>query len=319
MPNIPMLRTLVQNGWTRSTRKLFEQRLGKEQFDMLKKAYTEFQEEAPIFPKAATEGKDVYLSFSIPINRSDCPFNLSELPQVLKNKFQKGIQDFVDSFFPKFKNEEICLESIGERFQHLDLEKIDKTATEEELYKALGFTFKKESFNISDLIKIKHTGNTAKLKKDSDFTSEVVSDTKSFWAGVGKLFGQSEKEIREAERLCKSATHYTIKQNGQTVGFFSLNIRDGVLEVGNYALYPQFRNTRASMNSILAVRDKIIEEAQKSGIKTVKAEVDANNPKLLGLYKRFGFQPNYREFYSFKDKSGEIISSDTYNLIGYLN
>lgn len=316
MASMQMLKTLISNGWTRQTRQLFEQRLGKEQFDILKLVYSEMREGAPFVPKATTKGKDIYLSFNMPLEGSSCPFDFSELPHMFRNKFKKGVQEFMDSLFPKFKNEEINIENIGDTFQHLDF---DKAGTKEALFKALGFNFKKESYKISDLVKLKHIGNSATSQKDASYTSEVISDRNGLYAEIGKLFGKSEKEIFEACESCAENTkNFVIKQKGKNIGYFSVKIENGVLNVGNYVIYPEYKNSRVSMNAILTVRDRIIETAKLEGITVIKADVDASSPQLLGLYKRFGFQPTEREFYSFVDEAGQTISSDTYNLIGYL-
>jgi len=316
MANIQMLRALISNGWTRQARQIFEQKLGKEQFDILKFTYSNIREGAPFVPQAIIKEKDIYLSLSRPIEGSGCPFDFSELPYMFRNQFQKGVQEFMDSFFPKFKNEEINIENIIETFQHLDF---DKVGTEEALFKALGFNIKKESYKFSDLVKLKHVGNSATLQKDASYTSEIISDTNGFNAEIGKLFGISEKEIFEAGESCvENVKNFVIKQKGKNIGYFSIKIKNGELNVGNYVVYPEYRNSRVSMNAILTVRDRIIETAKQEGIKVVKADVDASNPQLLGLYKRFGFQPTEREILSFVDESGQSISSDTYNLIGYL-
>jgi len=316
MSNVQLLRTLVQNGWTRSTRQLFENTLGKEQFDMLKRAYSGVREEIPFIPKANNEGKDIFLSFNVDLERLDCPVNFSELPLMFRNKFKNGFQNFMESLFPKFKNNEIDLKNIVAKFQNI---KFDAVQNKEDVFKAIGLNVKKESYSISDLIKLKHTGNTANLKRNPGFTSEIVTDKNKFYNEIKKYFSQNEMDLAGSENLFENITNYAIKHEGKTIGYFSLQAENGVLSVGNYVLYPEYRNSRASMNAILTVRDKIIEEAKQSGIKTVKAEVDANNPKLLGLYKRFGFQPNMRETYSFTDEAGKTITSDSYNLIGYLD
>lgn len=317
MTNISMLRTLVQNGWTRSTRQIFEQRLGKEQFDILKSVYTEFRKGAPFIPKATTEGKDICLSFSMPLEGAGCPFDISELPQMFRGRFKDGVQKFLDSIFPKFKNEEINIENIIKKFQQL--KGSDKITSEEALFKAIGLTSQKESYKISDLIKLKHTGDTATLRKSANFTSEVVKDKNEFFDTIGKFFNKSKDEIIDAEQLCSdNAMNYVIKEKGEIIGYFSTEIKNGALNVGNYVLLPQYRGTKSSMNAILTVRDRVIESAKENGIKVIKADVDANNPQLLGLYRRFGFQENGREIYSFKDDLGNIQTSDTYNLIGYL-
>ncbi len=317
MADISMLRTLIANGWTRNTRQLFEQRLGKEQFSILKRAYSGAQEDAPIVPKAITNGKDIYLSFSIPLESSNCPFDYSKIPFMFRGKFKSGVQKLLDSFFPKFKNEEINIENIVDKFQHFEF---DEAGSMEALIKAMGFDYRKESYKISDLIKLKHVGNTAALKRDSGYTSEVVKDKKNFFDTVGKLFNKSREEIIDAEKLfSKTALNYAIKEQGKTIGYFSIEINDGVLSVGNYVLFPQYRGKRSSMNAILTVRDRVIEQAKQNGIKVIEADVDVSNPQLLGLYKRFGFQENDREFYSFTDEFGKTHSYDSYNLIGYLD
>ena len=317
MSNIQGLRTLIQNGWTRNTIKLFEQKLGKEQFEILKQAYSKMQNEIPIIPKAATKGEDIYLSFSMPLESGNF-FDLSvfsDLPSRFRGRFFSGTQKFIDSLFPKFKNEEINLEHIGEKFSNSDM---DEKVTQDAIFKAIGLNFKKESYKISDLVRLKHVGNTATLKRDASFTSEVVLDKKGFWSTVGKLFGVSEKEYIGAEQFYRNATHYNIKHNGKTIGYFSIDNTGELLEIGNYVLYPEYRNTKASMNAILTVRDRVIEQAEQTGIKTIKAGAAADNTRLLGLYQRFGFQPSEREIWSFTDDAGNVVTEDTYNLIGYL-
>ena len=316
MQNISMLRALVQNGWTRNTRQLFEQRLGKEQFDILKQAYVKFADGAPFFPKATTKGKDICLSFGIPLEEANCPFDFSELPTIFRAKFKDGVQKFLDSIFPKFKNEEINIVNICNKFKQFDF---DKVGSKKALFDAMGVNYKEESYKISDLIKLKHIGNTATLQKDSSFTSEIVRDKKSFFDTIGKLFSKSKDEIITSEQICSdNVINYAIKENGKIIGYFSTETKEGALNVGNYVLFPQYRGTKTSMNAILTVRDRVIKIAEQSGVKVIKADVDASNPQLLGLYKRFGFQENGREIISFTDELGKIQTSDTYNLIGYL-
>lgn len=311
-----MLRSLVQNGWTRSTRQLFEQRLGKEQFNILKCAYTEMIKGEPFIAKATTKGKDICLSFSMPLEGVNFSSNFSELPPLFVRGFKNRAQKFLDSIFPKFKNEEINIENIGNKFQLFDF---DKVVSKEALSNAIGFNFKKESYKISDLIRLKHVGNTASLQKDSSYTSEIARDKKIFFDAIGKLFSISKDEIIEAEQFCRdNVVNYIIKEKGKIIGYFSIETKDRALNVCNYVLLPQYRGTKSSMNAILTVRDRVIESARQSGIKVIEADVDANNPQLLGLYKRFGFQENGREFYSFTDEFGNLQTSGTYSLIGYL-
>ena len=115
------------------------------------------------------------------------------------------------------------------------------------------------------------------------------------------------------------SVNYAIKEKGKIIGYFSTETKDGVLNVGNYVLLPQYRGTKSSMNAILTVRDRIIESAKQSNIKIIETDVNADNPKLLGLYKRFGFQENGREIYSYTNEFGEVQTSDIYKLIGYLS
>lgn len=317
MKNIEILRTTISNGWTRSNRQLLKKHIGSEEYFTLNKIYTQaIDEKIPIVPKASTIGKDIFLVLKIPVETILKGKAMGDMPTKMRQEFCTRIQKFLDYVMPIFKNTEISFKNIVNKINELNLEKI---MHEDELYKIIGFKSKKESFKISDLVKKKNIGDAAKLKADKNYTSEIVDDNIRFSNEISKLYCSnplSESEFLELNN--RNILNYALKYKGESIGYYSLEVTDESINIANYVLYPEFRNSKKSMNSILTLRDEVIKISKQTGIKKITASVDANNPKLLGLYERFGFHPTNCDLLSYIDDAGKEITAGEYNLVGYV-
>ena len=93
------------------------------------------------------------------------------------------------------------------------------------------------------------------------------------------------------DEIIENITNFVVKKNGNNIGAFSLDIIDDSIRIGNFGIEKEYRNTKTVMESLLAVRDSIIDFAKANGISKIITEVNDGNKQLLSLYQRFGFKP----------------------------
>ena len=122
-------------------------------------------------------------------------------------------------------------------------------------------------------------------------TCEVIRETnsKNFSQILKRLF---DEPINAAEdEIIENITNFVVKKNGNNIGAFSLDIIDDSIRIGNFGIEKEYRNTKTVMESLLAIRDSIIDFAKANGISKIVTEVNDGNKQLLSLYQRFGFKP----------------------------
>ncbi len=313
MANIALLRKYIQTGWTHETRNAFARVLGNKEFNTLKIVYSEIKDEIPFMLNAATQGDDILLSLSLKSEFIDDCTNSMDFPLCIRQKIKNIIDKILTSRLPKFKNKEIELQNIVHRLNNSPLD-VSPKDIEKILAQELDFKYKEEAYSFSDVVKTKPLYRSSSMQKDPNFTSEIVNDNTEFVKKVAKLFGVKLND----NEFDTDLLNYTIKDNGTDIGYFSIKLEENSLYIANYSIYPNYRNTKKALNSILTVRERVLKIAEEKGIKTILTGVDDGNPLLLSLYKKFGFKENGRFFCSFIDDSGTKQTLDRYNLIGYI-
>lgn len=123
-------------------------------------------------------------------------------------------------------------------------------------------------------------------------TCEVIKETDSnkFFQMLKKLFDDPIDQTTDVETIEK-VSNFVVKKNGNDIGIFSLDIVDDSIRIGNFGIEKEYRNTKTVMESLLAIRDSIIDFAKANGISKIVTEVNDGNKQLLSLYQRFGFKP----------------------------
>lgn len=229
----------------------------------------------------------------------------------IMNKIKGFIDELINGLLPTFKNEEITIENIGEKFSKIDFNKLNLNEEEvtHKLLNSIGFRI--EKFKINEIIKPKKCNSTATAQRDISYTSNAIEQNEEQINTLAKAFNESRENIISG---LSNGTHFAIKHEGKTIGYYSFLINNGELNIGNFTILPEYRNSKAAMNALLTLRDNALAIAKEKGIKKVTADVNANNPKLLGLYQRFGFEPNDKISFEYVNDSGEDIKEGYYQL-----
>lgn len=158
--------------------------------------------------------------------------------------------------------------------------------TEDEIFNAMTLSkiqVKNFSFNSA------HKVNSLATVPNPKTCSVVQStDPKSFAQMVKRLFGECDgTEYGDIDTI----KNFVVKKGDKDIGAFSLDVIDDSIRIGNFGIEEEFRGTRTIMDSLLAIRDSIIDFAQQKGISKIVTEVNDGNKQLLSLYQRFGFKP----------------------------
>lgn len=316
MPNYNYLRELITSGWTRQTRNAYKRILGEDEFSLIGEGYKALISECPIRFRGSSHEGDVFLQaiFSDSMKKDFFEKSgvLEKLPkwftdtQEKKNSVINKVSQFLDNLFPKLKNEEINPENIAKTLEEFNP---DDRLIEKEFMQILGY--KVESFKISDIIRPKKCNPTATLKRDTSFISEAIETNETQINALTKAFNLDKDAIIKG---LSQGRNFTIKHEGKTIGYYSLMTEKDCLNIGNFTILPEYRNSKSAMNALLTLRDSAIETAREQGFKTVRVDVDVKNPQLLGLYQRFGFEPANKYSLNYTNQNGENISEGYYQL-----
>lgn len=85
---------------------------------------------------------------------------------------------------------------------------------------------------------------------------------------------------------------YSVKdKDGALVGYFAVDpVKDKDMYIYSVASKPEYRNTREGYDVIKRSWENIQNQAKEQGAESLSLHVDAENDKLIKLYKRFGFE-----------------------------
>lgn len=321
---VKFLSELVNSGWTKTTRKIFAETIGKKEFKLLSKTYEKIAGEFPLTPKAFVSGSNIKLELSPPNDVfNEIGLHLSEEFKTISGQYpyyaeylSKKVQEFTSSIKEKmsltFENKDINLKNIqssykkwGEDIENLNIDDI------------LNNFFSRKTEPIVEPLSKRRIGNLAHVKADKSINTFKANETDlkemySLWKEKNNHEKMSFEEFLES---CSMAENYTIKDaNSNTIGFFSTKTDGKIMDIGNLVIKPEYRNSKSSVNAILALRDKAAETARNNNITTLTCDVDATNPKLVGMYERFGFKPINKETITMPISPEKTIVSSKYNL-----
>lgn len=154
-----------------------------------------------------------------------------------------------------------------------------------------------ELFNAMTLSKIKitpfsynakHKVNSLVSTKNPGTCTVTVSDNiDDFNRTVERLFGDVDTSYNSKNII----RNCIVKKNDKNIGIFSCAVIDDSIRIGDFGIEAEYRGTKTIMESLLAIRDSIIDFAKENGISKIITEVNDRNQQLLSLYQRFGFKP----------------------------
>ena len=99
----------------------------------------------------------------------------------------------------------------------------------------------------------------------------------------------SEKVYRETLAL-PYAFYYVAEEEGRIVGTAGLQVIAGEGEISNVAVLPEMRRR----GTAAAILDRLLAEAEASGVTDFTLEVRAGNRPAIALYEGFGFREEGR-------------------------
>lgn len=149
--------------------------------------------------------------------------------------------------------------------------------------------------------------NYKTLKNTTKYTIECISDNE-----IKTLAKEFDKTISLPQNaIYTSDKHFKITdKTNKPVAIFSLQEDFFNVFLGNFIIKKSQRNTKTTMESVLAIRDflKIYTE------KTLSCAVEMKNSHLVKLYQKFGFK--VETIYSMSENNtNEITSAYTLKLI----
>lgn len=163
---------------------------------------------------------------------------------------------------------------------------------------------------LKKLIKIKKTNTTTNYKTLKNTTKnkiECISDTE-----IKTLAKEIDKNITlPHDAIYTSDKHFKILDKTNTpIAIFSLQEDFFNVFLGNFVIKKSKRNTKTTLESILAIRDFLNIYTQK----TITCAVDMTNAHLVKLYQKFGFK--VETIYSMSEnKTNQITSAYTLKLL----
>lgn len=163
---------------------------------------------------------------------------------------------------------------------------------------------------LKKLTKIKKTNTTINyktLRNSEKYKIECISDKE-----IKSLAKELDKDISlPPNSVYTSDKHFKIiDKTNKPVAIFSLQEDFLNIFLGNFMIKKSKRNTKTTLNTILAIRDFLKIYTQK----TLSCAVDKSNAHLVKLYKKLGFK--VESIYSIRENdSNEITSAYTLRLI----
>lgn len=114
----------------------------------------------------------------------------------------------------------------------------------------------------------------------------------------------SEKVYRETLAL-PYAFYYVAEEEGRIVGTAGLQVIAGEGEISNVAVLPEMRRR----GTAAAILDRLLAEAEASGVTDFTLEVRAGNRPAIALYEGFGFREEGRRhgFYEHPKEDALIL------------
>ena len=114
----------------------------------------------------------------------------------------------------------------------------------------------------------------------------------------------SEKVYRETLAL-PYAFYYLAEEEGRVVGTAGLQVIAGEGEISNVAVLPEMRRR----GTAAAILDRLLAEAEASGVTDFTLEVRAGNRPAIALYEGFGFREEGRRpgFYEHPKEDALIL------------
>lgn len=130
---------------------------------------------------------------------------------------------------------------------------------------------------------------TVPIKKSSvDYTKIHVDNNHTLQEISNKEMQHLLKKIFPNESFtdknCKNMR--IISPNNETVGIFSFAEHGDAIVIGNFGVLKKFRKTKDSLKALTTIRDYFKDAAGK----TLFCQVNAENPYLVRLYEKLGFE-----------------------------